>query len=203
MKDYSKAVSKEEIKKAIKSLQSHGIGAELFETSEAATQKIVHIVPKDAEVFTMSSATLDESGLADIFNSDAYSSVRNNLMTLDREKDSKKMRKLGTAPDYAIGSVHAITQDGKLVIVSNTGSQLPAYAYGAEKVIFVVGAQKIVKDLPEAMERIEKYTLPLESKRVQKAYGMPESAIRKWLIIDSEIDPQRIQVLIINQNIGY
>lgn len=203
MKDYSKAVSKEEIKKAIKSLQSHGIGAELFETSEAATQKIVHIVPKDAEVFTMSSATLDESGLADIFNSDAYSSVRNNLMTLDREKDSKKMRKLGTAPDYAIGSVHAITQDGKLVIVSNTGSQLPAYAYGAEKVIFVVGAQKIVKDLPEAMERIEKYTLPLESKRVQKAYGMPESAIRKWLSIDSEIDPQRIQVLIINQNIGY
>lgn len=203
MKDFSKAVSKEEIKKAIKSLQSHGIGAELFETSEAATQKIVHIVPKDAEVFTMSSATLDESGLADIFNSDAYSSVRNNLMTLDREKDSKKMRKLGTAPDYAIGSVHAITQDGKLVIVSNTGSQLPAYAYGAEKVIFVVGAQKIVKDLPEAMERIEKYTLPLESKRVQKAYGMPESAIRKWLIIDSEIDPQRIQVLIINQNIGY
>lgn len=203
MKDYSKAVSKEEIKKAIKSLQSHGIGAELFETSEAATQKIVHIVPKDAEVFTMSSATLDESGLADIFNSDAYSSVRNNLMTLDREKDSKKMRKLGTAPDYAIGSVHAITQDGKLVIVSNTGSQLPAFAYGAEKVIFVVGAQKIVKDLSEAMERIEKYTLPLESKRVQKAYGMPESAIRKWLIIDSEIDPQRIQVLIINQNIGY
>lgn len=203
MKDYSKAVSKEEIKKAIKSLQSHGISAELFETSEAATQKIVRIVPKGAEVFTMSSATLDESGLADIFNSDAYSSVRNNLMTLDREKDSKKMRKLGTAPDYAIGSVHAITQDGKLVIVSNTGSQLPAYAYGAEKVIFVVGAQKIVKDLPEAMERIEKYTLPLESKRVQKAYGMPESAIRKWLIIDSEIDPQRIQVLIINQNIGY
>lgn len=203
MKDYSKAVSKEEIKKAIKSLQSHGIGAELFETSEAATQKIVRIVPKGAEVFTMSSATLDESGLADIFNSDAYSSVRNNLMTLDREKDSKKMRKLGTAPDYAIGSVHAITQDGKLVIVSNTGSQLPAFAYGAEKVIFVVGAQKIVKDLSEAMERIEKYTLPLESKRVQKAYGMPESAIRKWLIIDSEIDPQRIQVLIINQNIGY
>jgi len=203
MKDFSKAVSNEEIKKAIKSLQSHGIGAELFETSEAATQKIVHIVPKGAEVFTMSSATLDESGLADIFNSDAYSSVRNNLMTMEREKDSKKMRKLGTAPDYAIGSVHAITQDGKLVIVSNTGSQLPAYAYGAEKVIFVVGAQKIVKDLSEAMERIEKYTLPLESKRVQKAYGMPESAIRKWLIIDSEIDPQRIQVLIINQNIGY
>lgn len=203
MKDFSKPASIEEINKTITSLGEHGIAAELVSTSAEARDKIIDLVPKGSEVFTMSSATVDESGISDVLNSDTYSSVRNKLGTMDREKDGDKMRKLGAAPDYAVGSVHAITQDGKLVIVSNTGSQLPAYTYGAGKVVFVVGAQKIVKDLQEAMQRIKEYTLPLESKRVQKAYGMPESAIRKWLIIDSEGTPGRIHVVIINENIGY
>ncbi len=203
MKDFSKPAQIDSIQKAITKLAENNITAELVRSPEEAKEKIVRIIPEGSEIFTMSSATLEESGIAEVLNSDKYNSVRNKFTKLDRENDGNKMRRLGSAPNYAVGSVHAITEDGKLIIVSNTGSQLPAYAYGAEKVIYVVGAQKIVKDLEEAMQRIQEHTLPLESKRVQKAYGMPESAIRKWLIIDSEGTPERIHVIIVNEEIGY
>lgn len=203
MKDYSQPARTEDITIAIAALKAHGITAEQTDSSEAAKNIVLERIPEGSEVFTMSSATLDTAGISEALNTDKYTSVRNQLGAMYKEKDADAMRKLGSAPDYAVGSVHAITQDGKLVVVSNTGSQLPAYAYGAGKVIFVVGAQKVVKDLAEAMQRIETYTLPLESKRVQKAYGMPNSVIRKWLIIDSELVANRIHVVIINENIGF
>jgi len=59
-------------------------------------------------------------------------------------------------PDFALGSVHAITREGTLVIASASGSQLASYVWGAANVIFVVGAQKLVTTAEEARERIEK-----------------------------------------------
>lgn len=203
MKDFSKPAERIEIESAIAALTEHNISAEIVNSIEEAKSKVVALVPDGSEVFTMTSATLDKAGISDELNTKKNNSVRDKLDEMDRNTDGDKMRKLGASPDYAVGSVHAITQDGRLVIVSNTGSQLPAYAYGAGKVIFVVGAQKVVKDLAEAMDRITNYTLPLESKRVQKAYGMPNSVIRKWLIIDSEVNPERMHVVIINENVGF
>ena len=122
---------------------------------------------------------------------------------MNRETDSKKMKEMACIPDWTIGSVHALTEDGKLVIASNTGSQLPAYVYGANNVIFVLGTQKIVKDLDEAFDRIYKYVLPLESERAKKAYGAKESNVSKILIINKEIQPNRIKVILINKNLGF
>ncbi len=204
MKDYKQIASDKQIQTTIEALNSHNITATMVENSHAAKLKVLELVPEKSQVFTMSSDTLEATGIASAINaSGKYNSVREKLNSMDREKDSDEMRRLGAAPQVAVGSVNAVTTDGKLVIVSNTGSQLPAYAYGAEKVIFVVGAQKIVKDLPEAMERIESYVLPLESLRVQKAYGMPSSEIKKWLIIENEVNLNRIEVIIINESIGY
>jgi hypothetical protein len=77
--------------------------------------------------------------------------------------------------DVVIGSVHAVTDDGLVVIASYSGSQFAAYAFGASKVIWVVGAQKIVTDLDQAFARIEQHSLPLESQRLQEVYGQPSS----------------------------
>jgi L-lactate utilization protein LutC len=204
MKDYKQIVNDKQIQATIEALNSHNITASVVENAQAAKLKVLELIPDKSEVFTMSSDTLEASGIASAINTTGkYNSVREKLNSLDREKDSDEMRRLGAAPQVAVGSANAVTTDGKLVIVSNTGSQLPAYAYGAEKVIFVVGAQKIVTDLSEAMKRIESYVLPLESTRVQKAYGMPSSEIKKWLIIENEANPTRIEVIIINESIGY
>jgi acyl-CoA hydrolase len=118
----------------------------------------------------------------------------------------REMRKLGAAPDVALGSVHALTDDGIAVIASLTGSQLPAYASGAGKVVFVVGSQKIVKDLDEAMERLRSYVVPLESARARKAYGLPDtfsSQANKILLLQGEVQPGRITFLLLEEARGF
>jgi hypothetical protein len=113
----------------------------------------------------------------------------------------KEMKQITAAPDFALGSVHALTQDGKLMIASMTGSQFPGEAYGSDKVIFVVGAQKIVKDLAAGITRIEEHAVSLEDERAQAAYGI-NTAFNKLLVINSDA-PGRITVVIIKESIGF
>ena len=96
-----------------------------------------------------------------------------------------------------------MTEDGAAVIASATGSQLSAYAFGAEKIIWIVGAQKITPNLDEALKRVYEYTLPLESERAKKAYGVPGSAVNKLLIIKKEWQPDRITMIIVNEALGF
>jgi len=87
------------------------------------------------------------------------------MFALDFATQAQQMKAIGGQPDYALGSVHAITRDGTLVIASASGSQLASYAWGAANVIFVVGAQKLVPTLAAAHERIYQHSLPLEDAR--------------------------------------
>ncbi len=108
---------------------------------------------------------------------------------------------IGGQPDYALGSVHAVTAGGTLVIASASGSQLASYAWGAAKVIFVVGAQKLVPTLAAAQERIYQHSLPLEDARAQAAYGQ-HSQVGKILEIHQEL-PGPIHVVLIRQQVGF
>ena len=121
---------------------------------------------------------------------------------MDRKTQSRQMQVLGAAPEWTSGSVHAITQDGKVLIASNSGSQIPGYAYGSDHVIWVVGAQKIVKDFDTGIERIYEYSLPLENERAQKAYGIG-SFVSKILVFNREPKPHRTILILVKENIGY
>ncbi len=132
-----------------------------------------------------------------------YDSVKKKLMSTNRETEALQMQRLGAAPEYAVGSVHAVTEDGKVVVVSNTGSQLPAYAYGSMHVIWVVGGQKIVKDLDAAMERVYEHVLPLESERARIAYGVEGSNVSKLLTVTREVNPNRIKMIIVKEPLGF
>lgn len=196
--------NKKIIDKTIAALTVNGMDAIFIADGKAAKAKVLSLLPKGAEVMTMTSVTLDTIGLTqEITQSSDYDAVKNKLMKMDRKAQSLDMQKLGSAPEWTIGSVHALTQDGHAVIASNTGSQLPAYAYGSPHVIWVVGAQKIVKDIQAGMDRIDTHTLPLESERVKEAYGMPHSEVKKLLIIKKEATPERITVLIVNEVLGF
>ncbi|OGC97678.1 hypothetical protein A2W16_01350 [Candidatus Amesbacteria bacterium RBG_16_48_31] len=152
----------------------------------------------------MSSVTLETTGITAAVNqSGNFASVKSKLTTMDRATQEREMQQLGAAPEYAIGSVHAVTESGQVVIASNTGSQLPAYVYGAGHVIWVVGTQKIVPDLDTAFRRIYDYILPLESDRVQKAYGLPGSNVSKILIINKEVRPSRLTLILVKQQLGF
>lgn len=192
------------IERTKNALIANGLTAEIVNSGAEAKKRVLELIPQDAEVMTMSSKTLEEIDLVkDINDSGKYNSVRNSLNKLNRETDHLKMQKIGSAPEYAVGSVHAITQDGKVMIASNSGSQLPGYVYGSNKVIWIVSAKKIVDNLDEAFKRIYDYVLPLESERVKKAYGMPHSNVSKLLIINKETNPERIVLILVKEDLGF
>ncbi len=192
------------INRATGALKQNGMEALVVENGEAAKQKVLQLIPKGAEVMTMSSVTLEDSGIdKEINDSGRFNAIRKKLYALDRTTQRSEMLKLGAAPEYAVGSVHAVTEDGKVLIASNTGSQLPAYAYGSAYVIWVVGAQKIVKNLDEGMKRLYDYVLPLEHVHMQKKYGAPGSNVSKLLIVNKEIVPGRITIIFVKEKLGY
>jgi hypothetical protein len=138
----------------------------------------------------------------DIDDSGRYQAVRPRLMSMDPATQMDQMRRLAAAPQWVVGSVHAITHDGEMVIASASGSQLASMAYGAHRVLFIVGAQKIVTDLDSAMRRIREHSLPLEDARARSAYGMG-SAVHKVLTLHGDPEPGRIHVLLVDQPLGY
>src|SRR5690348_9566076 len=124
MTDWKNIPSEETINKTIKALEENGISAIVVEKGEEAKKKVLDILPEKAEVMTMSSVTLETIGITkEINESGKYDAVKQKLNVMDRKTQGREMQKLGTAPEYAIGSVHAVTQEGHLLIASNTGSQ--------------------------------------------------------------------------------
>jgi L-lactate utilization protein LutC len=189
------------IEKAVAALNAKGFAAQSVPNAAAAKEAVLKLIPAGSEVFTYTSATLDATGLTEALNAAPYKSLRDKMYGLDRNTQGAEMRAIGAAPAFAVGSANAVTETGELMLASATGSQLPSYAYGAGHVVFVVGAQKIVKDLAEATERIATYTLPLEDTRAQATYGV-NSAINKTLILHGE-QPGRIDVVIVAEEIGF
>jgi L-lactate utilization protein LutC len=189
------------IEKAVAALNAKGFAAQSVPNAAAAKEAVLKLIPAGSEVFTYTSATLDATGLTEALNAAPYKSLRDKMYGLDRNTQGAEMRAIGAAPAFAVGSANAVTETGELMLASATGSQLPSYAYGAGHVVFVVGAQKIVKDLAEATERIATYTLPLEDTRAQATYGV-NSAINKSLVLHGE-QPGRIDVVIVAEEIGF
>ncbi|HYB04044.1 MAG TPA: LUD domain-containing protein, partial [Nitrososphaerales archaeon] len=116
-------------------------------------------------------------------------------------KQFRERVKLGAAPDIVVGSVHAITESGQVLVGSGSGNQLGPYAASAEKVIWLVGSQKIVPDFESGMRRLEMYSYPLEDIRMHEAFGRG-SFLAKVLMVNGE-RPGRITIVLIRQAIGF
>ncbi len=199
---FAKAASEESLQKTAAALRTHNFSVEVVDTPEEARAYVGSILPKDEGVFTASSETVRLSGLEeDINSSGKYNAIRPQVNKLDRNTQRAEMRRLAVAPDVVIGSVHAITEDGRLVAASASGSQLAAYAGGAGKVVLVVGSQKIVPDLDTALRRLQYYAYPKEDIRAREKYGMP-SALLKILVVNGDM-PGRVSVVLVREPIGF
>ena len=186
----------------VTALEEHGFSVEVADTLDAARAAVLARIPAGSTVMTNTSVTLQETGIADAVNDGGpYESARNRMFALDFATQAQEMKAIGGQPDYALGSVHAVTRDGILVIASASGSQLASYAWGAANVILVVGAQKLVPDLDTARQRLYRHSLKLEDARAQAAYGQ-HSYIGKILEIHQEL-PGRIHIVLIRQPAGF
>lgn len=191
------------IQASLQSLEANGIEVSVVQTGADAKEMVSKMIPENSEVMTMTSVTLDLTGISQEINEgERYQSVRKMLTMMSKDKQGSQMQKMGAAPDWVVGSVHAVTEKGEIMIASATGSQLPAYVYGSRHVIWVVGSQKIVKDVQEGTRRIYEYVFPLENERAMNTYGVG-SGVNKLLIINKEVTPGRIHMIIVKEKLGF
>jgi hypothetical protein len=200
---FADPVPTEQLERAASALTAHGFTVEILDDAAAARARIKDLIPEGASVFTGASETLRLSGIEeDINTSGRYDAIKARSQAMDRVLELDEIWRVISTPDVIVGSVHAVTETGSLVAASASGSQLPGYAGGAARAIWIVGAQKVVPDLNTALRRVEDYALPLESARAQAAYGQP-SAVNRLLILNAEPQPGRGTVLMLREAIGF
>ena len=184
-------------------LEANGITVQRASDAASAKRIVLDLIPDGSQVYHGASQTLDLVGITDeIDNSGRYAALRPRIWSMDRETEAQEIRRLGAAPDVMLGSVHAVTETGSLLAASMSGSQLGPYASGAGRVILVVGTQKIVRDIEEGLLRINEYAYRLEDARAQAAYGI-RSAVNKIVVINREITPGRITVVLVDEVLGF
>jgi LUD domain len=201
--EFAKLPGDDQIERTMQALESNNIHAILAQNGAEAKRIFFELLPPGAEIFLGASVTLETLGIKDeIDKSGRFDALRPKMFAMNRETQGREIRKLGGAPDYAAGSVHAVTETGAVMLASLTGSQLGPYASGAGKVIWVVGAQKLVKDLEEGLRRIQEYCYPLEDAHLRGLIKMGTS-VNKILIVNRELRPGRTTMIIVKEQLGF
>jgi L-lactate utilization protein LutC len=201
--EFSRVAPRERVDAVATALEGNGTTCTVVHSAEEARKAVRSILPVGAEVYNNTSRTLEVIGVAeDIERSGQYQPLRPRLYQMDREMQGREMRQLSASPDWVVGSVHALTEEGTLLIASASGSQLAPIASGAGHVILVVGAQKIVPDFTTGLRRIYEYCFPLEDRRAKQAYGVP-SGVNNVLVINKSIAPGRITAILVNEPLGF
>ena len=202
-RQFSTLADEARVSRTTTALEANGITVLRAGDSAEAKRIVLDLIPEGSEVHHGASETLEVVGITDeIEKSGRYQAIRPRIWSMDRKTQADDIRRLASAPEFMLGSVHAVTESGSLLAASNSGSQLGPYASGAGRVILVVGTQKIVSDLDEGLRRIDEYALPLEDARAQAAYGI-HSAVSKVLIINREVTPGRITVVFVDETLGF
>ena len=206
---WAQPASDDQIERTAAALEANGMRAIVVDTGDEARHQVFELLPAGAQIMTMGSRTLESIGVAEEINEPEdvggerrYDAVRPKLMAMNMQTQWPEMRRLGASPDIAIGSAHAITEQGEVFIASASGSQLAAFVYGAGTVIWVVGSQKIVSDREAAFKRIYEYSFPREDQRAREAYGIG-SGVNKVLIVNREFIPDRVTVILVKQELGF
>lgn len=204
--NYNQLASAESIKTTVLQLAQHNVEAIVVDNKQTAMDKIKELIPAGASVMNGSSVTLETIGYVDYLKAGQHG--WNNLHeSIAKETDPTKqaaLRQQAIHADYYLGSVHALSETGEFVIASNTGSQLPHVVFTSKNLIFVVGAQKIVPTLADALSRLDKYVIPLEDKHMQGKYGMGTQS-NKVLIFKGEnpMMSRKVRVIIVKEVLGF
>ena len=203
---YNELATKETIHKTAEALKANGIEVFITETGAEALGKIKEFIPKDASVMNGSSKTLEQIGFVEYLKSGEHG-WSNLHEAIIKETDKSKqgmLRKQSVLSDYYLGSVHALTEGGELLIASNTGSQLPHIVFTSPNIIFVVSTKKIVPSLLEAMKRLEEHVVPLEDKSIMEKFKI-HTMLSKIVIFKREnpMMGRKVRMILVNEDLGF
>lgn len=204
--NYKTIPTKDIVEKTMNSLKKNGHLPEFFETKEEVLERIKELIPKGVSVMNGASRTLEDIGFIEYLkgNSHGWNNLHAEILA---EKDVAKqnlLRKQSVLSDFYLGSAHAVTENGEILIASNSGSQLPHIVFTSENLIFVVGVQKITPTLSEAFNRLEKHVIPLENTRMQEVAGV-DTYPSKIVILNREPEfmGRKSYILFVNEELGF
>jgi L-lactate utilization protein LutC len=202
---YDNIPTEEVVTKTMEALKANGFMPQYVATKEEALEVIRDLIPAGETVMSGGSTTLEEIGFIELLKSGTH--PWNNLKDgIFAESDNEKqsiLRNQSILASYFLGSVHAVTEAGQLVVVSGSGSQIPSYAFSSPNVIWVVGTQKITSDLNSAMARAREYVYPLEDARM-KSTGALGSSLSQWLILEKNIMKSRhLHIVFVGEKLGF
>lgn len=211
-----------DIKKTMDNLEKNGIKPYFVETKEEVVPLIKTLVNKGESVSNGGSVTLQETGVMDLLNSGGYDFIDRTGLE-GEELRQAYIRAFGC--DTFFCSSNAVTENGELYNVDGNSNRVACIVYGPRQVIMVVGVNKIVKDINEAVKRVKEKAAPLNAKRLScktpcEATGKCISLNKeKPLMCDGCASPQRIccnyvvsarqrhkdriKIIIVNENLGY
>ena len=200
--DFIAPASDAELETLAANLRARNFDVVVVQTGAEAKAEVLKRIPDGTQIHSGKSKTLQDAGIFDaIHDVSRYDALRPRMFKMDRKTQAHEIRKLIAGPDYMLGSVNAVTEDGVLVAASASSSQLGPIASSAGKVILVVGSQKIVPNLETALVRIRDYVLPWEDAQVRKVMNIG-SFVGKTLLIEREWVDGRMTVILVRQPIG-
>lgn len=206
-------VNEKKILKTIDSMKKNNINGYIVKSKEELIKKVEEIVEPKSKVSCGGSMTLFESGIIDHLRSGRYE-------FLDRYKEGitqnelKDIYRQAFYCDAYFSSSNAITEDGQIYNVDGNGNRVAAMLFGPSKVIIIVGVNKIVSTLDDAIKRNRELSAPANAKRLNKVtpctkvgYCMDcnseERICNEYTVIKKQSDKDRMHVIFINENLGY
>ncbi len=188
----------------IKAIEKRGMTVIPVSDGDEAMAVIKRLIPDNGEMIAGSSTTLIEIGFEE-YVAGGKSGWKLMHTVINAENGAAKraeLRRKSVTADYFISSANAIAQTGEIVRCDASGSRTGAWPFAAGHLILVVGINKIVPTLEDAMNRVKKYVYPLENVRAHKVYGSP-SMIGKCVIVSREKIEGRITLILVKESLGY
>ncbi len=203
---FNTLASQESIEKTVRELTANGFQAEVVENRAEALERIKALIPEGASIHNGGSTTLQEIGYIDYLKSDTHgwNNLHANILAEADPEKQGKLRRESAFSDYYLGSVHALSETGEMVIASNTGSQLPHLVFTSPNIILIVGTQKITPTLADAITRLEEYVVPLEDERAMNAYKS-HTMNTKTLILHKEnpMMGRSVKIILVKEQLGF
>ena len=204
--DYTKLASEESVERAAAALKTKNVEPIMVRDRAEALAKIKELIPQGASVMNGSSRTLEEIGFVDYLKEGKHGWNNFHEKILE-EKDKAKasaLRKQATLSEYYLGSVHGLAETGEFVFGSNTGSQMPHIVFSSPNLIFVVGTQKVVPTLADALKRLEEYVVLREDENLIQKYNV-HTNLSKELIFryENPMMGRKVRMILVPEKLGF
>ncbi len=151
--------AKNDIETVIKALRNNNFKVEYVETAKYAIPVILDRIPVDASIEMAGSMSVAQLGLRDMLRNRGNKGLD---FPKPGEFSFEEMRK--NRKDVLLVSTNAVTLDGKLINIDGMGNRVACMFFGVKKVVLLVGANKIVRNVEEALERAQKVIAPYHAK---------------------------------------